>query len=45
MPILVTSQDNNNGNPRNKNLINSINDIKIALVESFFPTSHLKWIE
>lgn len=30
-------------NPANQNLIDSIENIQIALVESFFPTNHIQW--
>lgn len=42
---LCSTLDNDRGNPRNKRLINSVSNIEIALVESFFPESHLRWIE
>lgn len=38
-------RDTDGGNPLNKKLIESVNDIRLAVVESFFPKNHLQWLD
>lgn len=37
-------KESSTGKPKNKNLIESIEHIQLALVESFFPDNHLQWL-
>ncbi|KKI86578.1 S8 family peptidase [Shouchella clausii] len=37
-------EETKKGNPKNQRLINSIENIKLAVLESFWPPSHINWI-